>query len=170
MPVDRHIARLFFAALLALVALQPPLRADDKCRNQRGDIFYLNDTPTAACGKGIVTGTLAGVVTGCILDVQPRPNGGLHVIATNTFFPSRGGSFVVNGEAELTATSTPNVYRVDYRFSITSGTGIYEGATGSFRSLATVDFNVGSYIGNYRGRICFVGEAPEGDGDEEEGD
>jgi hypothetical protein len=141
-----------FLVLLGLATLSSSAEADRSCFNVEGEIDYLNNSPL--CGSGTVSGDLGGTVIGCVLQIIPGGNGALHVIAENTFFPAGGGSFSTMDRATLAPTTAPNVYLVNGRFEIVSGTGIYAGATGRLQSQAVVDFNVGSYIGGYHGPVC----------------
>jgi hypothetical protein len=155
MPRHFQPARLMLLALtlLGFTMTVPRAWAAPRCTNVAGEIFFVTTSPP--CGEGTVTGDLEGTQIGCVLDVRPSGNhGALHVVAENTFFPDGGGSFSTFATAALAPTITPNVYLMNSRFEIVGGTGGLEGATGFLQVQTIVDFNVGTSIGTYHGRIC----------------
>jgi hypothetical protein len=70
-------------------------------------------------------------------------------------FTGSAGTFTARASAKILPTETPNVFSVEGYWTITSGTGAYEGLRGTGTVLETFDAAAGTVVGTWAGSAHF---------------
>jgi hypothetical protein len=133
--------------MLALVAYAPQAGAQANCLDVTGALQLEPD------GSAIVTGDLAGILYGEILDVRVSGDGALHLVAAHHWVTARGDLFTMSDEVVL-APVAPPLYHVNNRMTVVGGTGEFTGATGGIHVQGLLNLATGEDARIYHGRIC----------------
>ncbi|WP_411281107.1 hypothetical protein [Gemmatimonas sp.] len=114
--------------------------------------YGLGAVPFPATVAG-VNGMLGSIVTG--VDVSGKLAQGAQHLTLIHFFRSADGSFTTVDRAVCApAGKDVGTCRVNDVLTVASGTGVFAGATGSFRNTGVINFNTYSLSVSLRGRIC----------------
>jgi len=124
-------------------------RSAQSCENVRGE----------AGGNAFVPGGLTfsslGSGSADILGLMPkgsRGQGAIHLLTMHYIYTPEGTIYTT--DRGILSPVDPPRYLLNNRYTITGGTGIYEGASGFLHINAMVSLAVGSVDGTYHGRIC----------------
>ena len=140
----------------------------DRCMNVSAErsatLGFPVTPPSGTTGAGVtwftlggVSGEMASVVTSQTVS-GARGRGALRLQLEHAFRTPTGDYFATRDRAVCApAGGSPTVCRVNDVLTITRGTGIVAGASGSLRNQGTIDFAAGTVGISIRGRVCADG-------------
>jgi hypothetical protein len=124
-------------------------RSAANCQNVQGAIEGNFAVPGGFTLQGL--GTAEVTVVG--LDAKgARGQGAIHSVVLHRI-TTAGGTIMTSDEGVL-APVDPPLYRLNHRWTITGGTGDFEGASGFLRPHALINLATGEIGGSFHGRIC----------------
>jgi hypothetical protein len=118
------------------------------CENVRGLIEGNFAVPDGFTLQGLGT----AVVTVVELDVKGKGRGAIHSVVMHRI-NTPWGTILTSDEGVL-APIDPPLYRLNHRWTITGGTGDFEGASGFLHPHALINLATGEIEGRFHGRIC----------------
>jgi hypothetical protein len=122
---------------------------------------------TAAVAAGVFEGTAAVKINGQIQTAavttyllgapETTEDGTLKATTSHTFVFEDGSSLTTLDRAVLSPTSTPGLYDLNTRATITGGTGAFADACGSLNIHGTINLVTGQVLWRFNGRVCDCG-------------
>lgn len=124
-------------------------RSAANCENVRGDI----EGNFAAPGGFTLQGLGTALVTVVGIDAKgAKGQGAIHSVTMHQI-DTPWGTIMTSDEGVL-APIDPPLYRLNHRWTITGGTGDFEGASGFLHPHALINLATGAIEGFFHGRIC----------------
>ncbi len=142
---------LLCLAILGFGSSVPGNQAKSDCENIGGTlaVAFTSELTTL----GIVTGGLKGAVTATILEQSPGEDGTMNAQLEHVYVTEAGDVLHTADQAVLVPVNASTALMTEQSVII-SGTGKFEGATGTLESTGVVDFAHGQVTLRYRGQIC----------------
>jgi hypothetical protein len=165
--MKRTVLGIFVAACLASPSVLSGQSNASNCQNVAGSAqFILIPAPNDPFGRilGPSTGTLRAAITALVTNLNFLPNGTIDATSVELWVINERDQILFDGRATFTPVPGQPVGTVQDQLKLTvkSGTGVYEGATGTIDVTGT-GFNLfGPEAGpgktyfqvNYNGTIC----------------
>lgn len=124
-------------------------RSAANCENVRGAIGGNFAVPDGFTLQGLGT----AVVTVVGLDIKgAKGQGAIHSVVMHRITTLRGT--ILTSDEGVLAPIDPPLYRLNHRWTITGGTGDFEGASGFLHPHALINLATGDIEGFFHGRIC----------------
>lgn len=124
-------------------------RSAASCENVRGDIEGNFAVPDGFTLQGLGTALVAVVR----LDFKgAKGQGAIHSVVMHRINTARGT--ITTSDEGVLAPVDPPLYRLNHRWTITGGTGDFEGASGFLHPHALINLATGDIEGFFHGRIC----------------
>ena len=150
-----------FLALFGLMAFTCGAEAKSDCDKVSGTGHTLAVGPATFQGIANLnlnnTDVIVTVTTNLLGLPTATEDGTLLATTSHTFVFQDGGSLTTLDHAVLSPTSTPGLYNLNVRASITGGTGTYQDACGQLSIHGTINFLSGEVQWSVTGRICDCG-------------
>lgn len=127
-------------------------RSAANCENVRGAIEgnFAGPDGFALQGLGMA------VVSVVALDVKgAKAQGAIHSVVMHRISTPRGT--IVTSDEGVLAPIDPPFYRLNHRWTISGGTGDFEGASGFLHPHARINLASGEIEGFFHGRVCALG-------------
>ena len=150
-----------FLTLFALMIFTSGAEAKSDCDKVSGTGHTLAVGPATFQGVANLTlnntDVIVTVTTNLLGPPTATEDGTLLATTSHTFVFQDGSSLTTLDQAVLSPTSTPGLYNLNVRASITGGTGTYQDACGQLSIHGTINFLSGEVEWSVTGRICDCG-------------
>ena len=151
-----NIARMTTVLSLALLGFGFSIRAEDgkpQCKSVSGTIAATLTGETSVMGT--VRGDLQGAVTANVVRATPQPDGRVSLDLTHVFLTDARDTLITEDQAVWTPVAgRKGVFQMSTTYSITGGSGKYEGASGTMENHGEVDLGRKQITLGYSGQVC----------------
>lgn len=143
---------IFSTTLTALLTMAAPATAPAQCIDLGGTGLAnaINDTGFVASLDGRLSGGARASVAG-----QRQTAAGLELDMRHFFFTDEGGLLETQDVATLTEIpARPGKFMLEIHYTIQKASGTFDGYSGEFKSRGLINFDEGSVVLKYSGKIC----------------